>query len=94
MKNIYKKTSKTTTKNEGNTMNINNKSSWIWSLHDDKNISLVVASLLTGYFEYNHDFRNKPEHIDAIQSVHNVNKTQAKKSIQIASDYINKQNNN
>jgi hypothetical protein len=31
--------------------NMNYKNSWLWSFDQDKNISLVVASLLKGHYE-------------------------------------------
>jgi hypothetical protein len=73
---------------KGKTMqtNINNKESWIWSFDQDKNISIVVASLLTGHYEYDCSINERP--IAAICAVHNINKTQAKKAIQLANEYI------
>jgi hypothetical protein len=66
--------------------NINNKESWIWSFDQDKNISIVVASLLTGHYE--HDCPINERSIDAICAVRNMSKTKVKKAIQIANEYI------
>ena len=63
----------------------NNKEHWIYSFDDNKNISFAIASVLNGYFENEYDFTNN---IEAIQSVHNLNKTQAKKVINKANEYI------
>jgi hypothetical protein len=65
--------------------NINNKESWIWSFDQDKNISIVVASLLTGHYEHNYPISERPIH--AICAVHNISKTKVKKAIQIANEY-------
>jgi hypothetical protein len=40
--------------------NINNKESWVWSFDEDKNISFVVASLLTGHYEYDCSINERP----------------------------------
>ena len=69
----------------------NNKEHWIYSFDDDKNISFAIASVLNGYFENEYDFTNN---IEAIQSVHHLNKTQAKKVINKANEYINKKKGN
>jgi hypothetical protein len=69
----------------------NNKEHWIYSFDDDKNISFAIASVLNGYFENEYDFINN---IEAIQSVHHLNKTQAKKVINKANEYINKKKGN
>jgi hypothetical protein len=63
-----------------------NNNSWQFSFHEDKNISFVVASLLTGHYEYDCSINERP--IAAICAVHNINKTQAKKAIQLANEYI------
>ena len=65
----------------------NNKNHWIYSFDTDKNISFAIASLLNGYYEHNF---NIPTNTQAIQSVHNLNKSQAKTVIKKASEYINK----
>ncbi len=64
----------------------NNKTNWIYSFDTDKNISFAIASLLNGYYEHNF---NIPTNTQAIQSVHNLNKSQAKTVIKKASEYIN-----
>ena len=64
----------------------NNKNHWIYSFDKDKNISFAIASVLNQYFELNYSFVNN---IEAIQAVHNLNKTQAKKVIKKAQEYIN-----
>jgi hypothetical protein len=76
------------TKRKENKMqtNINNKQSWVWSFDEDKNISFVVASLLTGHYEHNCPISERPIH--AICAVHNISKTKVKKAIQIANEYI------
>jgi len=67
----------------------NNKDHWIYSFDNDKNISFAIASILNGYYENNF---NIPTNTQAIQSVHNLNKTQAKKVINKANKFIkNKQ---
>ena len=67
----------------------NNKDHWIYSFDDDKNISFAIASVLNAYYEKNYSFA---KNIDAIQAVHNLNKTQAKKVINKANEFIkNKQ---
>jgi len=67
----------------------NNKDHWIYSFDNDKNISFAIASILNGYYENNF---NIPTNTQAIQSVHNLNKTQAKKVINKANEFIkNKQ---
>ena len=67
----------------------NNKNHWIYSFDNDKNISFAIASILNGYYENNF---NIPTNTQAIQSVHNLNKTQAKKVINKANEFIkNKQ---
>jgi hypothetical protein len=66
--------------------NINNNKSWIWSFDQDKNISLVIASLLNGYYE--HNYLIDETNITAICAVHNIKKTQAKKAVKIALNYI------
>ena len=63
----------------------NNKNNWIYSFDKDKNISLAIASVLNGYYEYNHNFT---DNIQAIQSVHNLNKLQANKVIKKAKLFI------
>jgi|TARA_Y100000033_G_scaffold26786_1_gene25470 hypothetical protein len=63
----------------------NNKQHWIYSFDNDKNISFAIASVLNGYFENNYQI---PNDTNAIQSVHNLNKSQAKKVIKKASEYI------
>ena len=63
----------------------NNKNNWIYSFDDDKNISFAIASVLNGYFEHNYQI---PTDTNAIQSVHNLTKKQAKKVIKKADEYI------
>ena len=63
----------------------NNKNNWIFSFDSDKNISFAIASVLNGYYEYNHDFTNN---IQAIQSVHNLSKSKANKVIKKAKLFI------
>ena len=63
----------------------NNKNNWIYSFDKDKNISFAIASVLNGYYEYNHNFT---DNIQAIQSVHNLNKLQANKVIKKAKLFI------
>ena len=72
--------------------NINNKNSWLWSFDQDKNISLVVATLLTGHYE--HEYPINERCIEAICAVNNINKTQAKKAIKIALNYIQEREGN
>ena len=72
--------------------NMNNKNAWLWNFDRDKNISLVVASLLKGHYEYNYSI-NKWD-IDIICSVNNINKTQAKKAIKIALNYVQQKDSN
>jgi len=64
----------------------NNKKNWIYSFDTDKNISFAIASVLNAYYEKNYSFA---KNTDAIQAVHNLNKTQAKKVINKAKKYIN-----
>ena len=67
----------------------NNKDHWIYSFDNDKNISFAIASVLNAYYEKNYSFA---KNADAIQAVHNLNKTQAKKVINKANEFIkNKQ---
>ena len=47
--------------------------------------SCSLALVLNGYFENNYQI---PNDTNAIQSVHNLNKSQAKKVIKKASEYI------
>ena len=63
----------------------NNKNNWIYSFDKDKNISFAIASVLNGYFEHNYNFT---DNIQAIQSVHNLNKLQANKVIKKAKLFI------
>ena len=63
-----------------------NNNSWQFSFHKDKNISFCTASILTGYFEYG-DHPNE-QNINALQSVHNLNKKQVKTAINEAKKYI------
>ena len=63
----------------------NNKNHWIYSFDDDKNISFAIASVLNAYYEKNYSFA---KNTNAIQSVHNLTKTQAKKVINKANEYI------
>jgi len=60
--------------------------SWQFSFHEDNNISFCVASLLTGHYE--HQMPVDAMNIEAIQSVHNLNKRQVKTAIKTALDYI------
>ena len=67
----------------------NNKDHWIYSFDNDKNISFAIASVLNAYYKKNYSFA---KNTDAIQVVHNLNKTQAKKVINKANEFIkNKQ---
>ena len=68
----------------------NNKNNWIYSFDDDKNISFAIASVLNGYFEHNYQISKDT---NAIQSVHNLNKSQAKKVIKKANEYIKRKGN-
>tara|TARA_Y100001938_G_C7831527_1_gene301613 strand:- start:345 stop:554 length:210 start_codon:yes stop_codon:yes gene_type:complete len=63
----------------------NNKNHWIYSFDDDKNISFAIASVLNAYYEKNYSFA---KNVEAIQVVHNLNKSEAKKVIKKANDYI------
>ena len=63
----------------------NNKNHWIYSFDDDKNISFAIASVLNAYYEKNYSFAKS---VEAIQAVHNLNKSEAKKVIKKANDYI------
>ena len=63
-----------------------NNDSWQFSFHKDKNISFCVASILTGYFEYQMPVDEKS--IEALQSVHNLNRRQVKTAIKTAKEYI------
>ena len=63
----------------------NNKNHWMYSFDTDKNISFAIASVLNGYYEHNF---NIPTDTQAIQSVHNLKKSQAKIVIKKASEYI------
>jgi|TARA_A100001391_G_scaffold6543_3_gene4237 hypothetical protein len=64
----------------------NNKKHWIYSFDKDKNISFAIASILNGYYEHNYPV--DAHNIQAIQSVHNLNKSEAKQVINKAKDYI------
>lgn len=68
----------------------NNKDHWIYSFDNDKNISFAIASVLNGYFEHNYQI---PTDTNAIQSVHNLTKKQAKKVIKKADEYIKRKVN-
>ena len=68
----------------------NNKDHWIYSFDDDKNISFAIASVLNAYYEKNYSFA---KNIEAIQAVHNLNKSEAKKVIKKANDYIERKDN-
>lgn len=68
----------------------NNKNHWIYSFDNDKNISFAIASVLNGYFEHNYQI---PTDTNAIQSVHNLTKKQAKKVIKKADEYIKRKVN-
>ena len=63
----------------------NNKNHWIYSFDNDKNISFAIASVLNAYYEKNYSFA---KNVEAIQAVHNLNKSEAKKVIKKANDYI------
>ena len=63
----------------------NNKNHWIYSFDDDKNISFAIASVLNAYYEKNYSFA---KNVEVIQAVHNLNKSEAKKVIKKANDYI------
>ena len=64
----------------------NNKNNWIFSFDSDKNISFAIASVLNGYYEHNYPINS--HNIQAIQSVHNLIKSQAEEVIKKASEYI------
>tara|TARA_A100000172_G_scaffold37153_1_gene22631 strand:+ start:556 stop:768 length:213 start_codon:yes stop_codon:yes gene_type:complete len=68
----------------------NNKNHWIYSFDDDKNISFAIASVLNAYYEKNYSFA---KNVEAIQAVHNLNKSEAKKVIKKANDYIERKDN-
>ena len=68
----------------------NNKDHWIYSFDNDKNISFAIASVLNGYFEHNYQI---PTDTNAIQSVHNLTKKQAKIVIKKADEYIKRKVN-
>ena len=68
----------------------NNKNHWIYSFDDDKNISFAIASVLNAYYEKNYSFA---KNVEAIQAVHNLNKSEAKKVIKKANDYIKRKDN-
>ena len=70
---------------------MNKQEHWIYSFDTDKNISFAIASVLNGYYEHGYNFTNN---LKAIQAVHNLNKTQAKKVIKKAKSYINKRGEN
>ena len=63
----------------------NNKNHWIYSFDNDKNISFAIASVLNAYYEKNYSFA---KNVEAIQAVHNLSKSEAKKVIKKANDYI------
>ena len=69
----------------------NNKKHWIYSFDDDKNISFAIASVLNAYYEKNYSFA---KNTNAIQSVHNLTKKQAKEVITKSKEYINKNKGN
>ena len=69
----------------------NNKEHWIYSFDDDKNISFAIASVLNAYYEKNYSFA---KNTNAIQSVHNLTKKQAKEVITKSKEYINKNKGN
>ncbi len=64
----------------------NNKNNWIFSFDSDKNISFAIASVLNGYYEHNYPINS--HNIQAIQSVHNLSKSQANKVIKKAKLFI------
>ena len=64
----------------------NNKQHWIYSFDNDKNISFAIASVLHAYYEHNISIDS--HNIQAIQSVHNLIKSQAEEVIKKASEYI------
>ena len=68
-----------------------NNNHWIYSFDDDKNISFAIASVLNGYFEHNYQI---PKDTNAIQAVHNLNKSEAKKVIKKANEYIERKDKN
>jgi len=68
----------------------NNKNHWIYSFDNDKNISFAIASVLNAYYEKNYSFFKS---IDAIRAVHNLNKSDAKKVIKKADEYIKRKGN-
>ena len=68
----------------------NNKNHWIYSFDNDKNISFAIASVLNAYYEKNYSFA---KNVEAIQAVHNLNKSEAKKVIKKANEYIKRKGN-
>jgi|TARA_A100001201_G_scaffold40945_1_gene42044 hypothetical protein len=64
----------------------NNKQHWIYSFDNDKNISFAIASVLNGYYEHNYPIN--VHNIQAIQSVHNLSKSQAEKVIKKSKLFI------
>ena len=71
----------------------NDSNHWIFSFHNDKNISFATASILKGYYEFNSELpQSKEEYktkVMAIQAVHNLSIKEAKEAIETAKDYIN-----
>jgi len=74
----------------------NDPNHWIFSFHNDKNISFATASILKGYYEFNSELpQSKEEYktkVMAIKAVHNLSTKQAKEAIETAKQYINNNN--
>ena len=66
---------------------------WIFSFHNDKNISFAAASILKGYYEFNSELpKNNDEYktkVMALKAVHNLTTKEAKEAIETAKNYIN-----
>lgn len=71
----------------------NNKQHWIFSFHNDRNISFATASILKGYYQFNSELpQSKEEYknkVMAIKCVHNLSTKEAKEAIETAKEYIN-----
>ena len=74
----------------------NDQNNWIFSFHNDKNISFATASILTGFYQFNSELpQDKEEYkrkVMAIKAVHNLSTKQAKEAIETAKQYINNNN--
>ena len=80
---------------KGNTMNISlyeryqkEKYPWMFSFHEDKNISFCVAGLLIGYYDFKREINYESSIIQANRSVHNLTNKQVKTAIKTALNYI------